>query len=300
MKVAIDNKNLFSLAQIFSTANFKKIVKRGDYRDIFYRLNRYVSIDEESTNLQVIETVYNTLLSSYKNEYVYKNLLLKKELLKKYSLKNSIALSEFKVGNSIADFVLLNGEARIYEIKTELDGLEKLEKQLRDYQNFADKIYVVTHSKHIPALYIKLLNTGIGIIELTNRNALKVVKSAAQNIDFNHEVLFKTLRKDEYTQIVKAYFNTIPDVPNTKIFRECLEWCKSIDVVEFQKLVINKLKLRNITNPHFFNEELVPESLLQICYSMNMSEKDFAEFQYFLTKKSKQCISHTLEANSSN
>ncbi|GGH42619.1 MULTISPECIES: sce7726 family protein [Flavobacteriaceae] len=298
MEITKDLNQIRSLAQIFSTANFKKIVRDEDYFDTFYRVDRYTKVKESTTNLQVLNQIYKSLLRNYKNEYVYKNILINKLLLRKYSLKSTIALNEFKIGNSIADFVLLNGEARIYEIKTELDGLEKLDKQLSDYEKFADKIYIVTSSKHIPNLLMKYYNSNIGIIELTQRNALKTVKEAEKNtFTFKHDTLFKTLRKDEYISLIRTYFKFVPDVPNTQIFRECLKMSKKIDILEFQKLVVQKLKYRNISNPEVFKERQIPESLKHICYSLDFSDIEYQQLEYFLSQKSKVCISHMSEVN---
>lgn len=297
MNVSKNIDSLRSLAQILSPANFKKIVWDKDYSDTFYRIGKHTTISDTTTNLDVVNTIYKSLLGTYKNEYIYKNILLNKILLKRHSLKTTIALSEFKIGNSIADFVLLNGKARIYEIKTELDGLDKLDKQIADYKTFADEIYIVTNSKHITNLMIKFHNTEIGIMELTKRNALKVVKQAEKNYSFTHEALFKTLRKDEYISLLKKYFGSVPDVPNTLFFRECLKLSKKIDILEFQKLVIKELKFRNISNPELFKENLIPNPLKHICYTLNFSKEDFNELENFLYKNSKLCISHTLEVN---
>jgi hypothetical protein len=298
MEITNDINKIRSLAQIFSTANFKKIVREEDYFDTFYRIDRYAKVKESTTNLQVIDQVYKSLLNNYKNEYVYKNILINKLLIKKYSLKNTIALNEFKIGNSIADFVLLNGEARVYEIKTELDGLDKLDKQLSDYEKFADKIYIVASSKHIPSLLMKYYNSNIGIVELTQRNALKTIKEAKKNtVTFKHDTLFKTLRKDEYISLIKSYFKFVPNVPNTQIFRECIKMSKKIDILEFQKLVVQKLKFRNISNPEVFKERQIPESLKHICYSLDFSDVEYQQLDYFLSQKSKICISRMLEVN---
>lgn len=292
MEISRNISEIRSLAQILSLANFKKIIRDKDYSATFYRIQRYIKLEKNTTNLEAINQIYNSLLRNYKNEYVYKNILINKLLLKKYSLKNTIALSEFNIGNSIADFVLLNGEAGVYEIKTELDGLEKLDKQLLDYARFADKVYVVSSSKHIPNLLTRYYNSNIGIIELTRRNALKTIKEPIKNnLSFNYEVLFKTLRKDEYLGLIKVFFGFVPNVPNTQIFRECLNLAKNIEIKEFQKLVVQKLKFRNISNPNSFKEKSIPEPLKHICYSLDFSEKEYQELDSFLAKNSNVCIS---------
>ncbi|MFC4094653.1 sce7726 family protein [Euzebyella saccharophila] len=293
MEITTEISKIRSLSQIISPANFKKIVRKGDCYSTFYKIKRYTKVTDSTTNLEVINFIYKSLLKNYKNEYVYKNILTNKLLLKKYSLRNTIALNEFNIGKSIADFVLLNGEARVYEIKTELDNLEKLDKQVLDYCKFADKVYIVTSSKHIKKLIELYGNSSIGIIELTSRNALKIVNEAENNLStLNHEILFKTLRKQEYLELIKEHFKFIPEVSNTLIFRECLKLAKEIEISIFQKLVINKLKARNISNPKIIKEESIPESLKHICYTLDFTENEYEELNSFLNKNSKICISH--------
>lgn len=292
MEITNNINEIRSLAQVLSPSNFKKIIRHRDYFSTFYRIKKYTTVQESTTNLETISGIYKTLIKDYKNEYVYKNILINKLLLKKHSLKNTIALSEFNIGNSIADFVLLNGEARIYEIKTELDNLEKLEKQIEDYYKFSDKVYIVTNSKHICNLKNLYKKSNVGIIELTERNALNTIKEAVSyKSSFNFEVLFKTLRKEEYSAIINEYYGIVPDVPNTKFYRECFSLAKKIEIFKFQNLVIKKLKLRNISNPNLIIEKSIPECLKHICYTLDFSKTEYKELDYFLTKRSKVCIS---------
>lgn len=292
MEITTDIKKIRSLSQIISPANFKKIVRKGDYYSTFYKIKKYTKVTDSATNLDTINFIYKSLLKNYKNEYVYKNILTNKLLLKKYSLRSTVALNEFNIGKSIADFVLLNGEARVYEIKTELDNLGKLDKQVFDYCKFADKVYIVTSSKHINKLIELYKNSSIGIIELTPRNALKTIKEAENNLStFKHEILFKTLRKQEYLELIEEYFKFIPEVSNTLIFRECLNLVKKIEISIFQKMVIDKLKTRNISNPNIIKEETIPESLKHICYALDLSKDEYEELNSFLNKNSKICIS---------
>ena len=293
MEIVTEISKIRSLSQIISPSNFKKIVREDDCYSTFYKIKKYTTVTDSTTNLDAINVIYNSLLKNYKNEYVYKNILTNKLLLKKYSLKNSIALNEFNIGKSIADFVLLNGEARVYEIKTELDNLEKLNTQVLDYCKFGDKVYIVTSSKHVNKLIGLYDNSTIGIIELTSRNALKTIKEATSNkATFNYETLFKTLRKKEYLDIIEEYFNFVPEVSNTRIFKECLALAKNIEISLFQKLVVKKLKSRNISNPKKIQEKSIPESLKHICYSLDFSKNEYEKLDTFLNQKSKICISH--------
>lgn len=281
------NKNtdsLRSLSQIFTPANFNQLIREDNFLTTNKRINRHVSISKSSTTYKaVLKSLYEELQNDYCNEYFFKNNLFNKFFLEQYSLKTTSVFNEFKIGGSIADFVLLNGTARVFEIKTNLDGIDKLKKQISDYQKFADLVYVVTSSKYIDKILMDYSNSNIGIIEFTSRNSLKEHKEAESDSElFDAATIFKSLRKSEYIDIIKTYFGFIPDVPNTKIFRECLDLIKSIEVVEFQKLAIKKLKMRKIKCPELLASKRTPYELKQICYTLDFSQAEYKTLHKFL------------------
>ncbi len=281
-----DIDSLRSLAQIFSPANFSRIVRKNDYANTRDRIQKHVNYPNSLNNLIILQYIYKQLQLNYKSEYLYKNALINKMLLGKYSINTTTAINEFKIGKSIADLVLLNGEAKIFEIKTEFDSLEKLDKQISDYIKFANKVYVVTNSKFVDKLLSDYKNTTIGVIELTNNNTLREVIPAKENSSFfNHATIFKTLRKQEYIEILENYFGFVPDVPNTRIFKESLKLIETIDINEFQKLAYKKLKERKLKCPNEFLSNKTPHELKHICYSLDMSYKDYTSLHQFLNQK---------------
>ena len=64
-----------------------------------------------------------------------------------HSVNTTTALTEVAIAKSKADFVLINGKAVVYEIKTELDNLERLCSQIDDYYKAFDHVAVVTYEK---------------------------------------------------------------------------------------------------------------------------------------------------------
>lgn len=275
-----------SLSKIFTTSNFNMVVRSNNLKLTDRNIKKYCTNIKPNTRYsQVIKVVYSELLKEYRNEYFYKNSLINNYLLEKYSLKTTTVFNEFKISNSIADFVLLNGSAKIYEIKTDLDGLDKLNKQINDYVKFADFVYIVTSSKYVSKLLLDYADSSIGIIEFTKINKFKEHKKAQSNLKhFNHLTLFKTLRKNEYLEIVKNYFGYIPDVPNTKIFRVCYELICEIEISEFQKITFNILKKRKIKSPSLFESNKTPFELKQICYSLNFNKEEYSTLHNFLNK----------------
>ncbi len=286
IKLNNDIKSLQSLSQIFSPTSFNRIVRKHDFADIQAKVEKHITATYSTTFLEILQFIYKEQLAHYKCEYLYKNALLNKLLLGKYSIKTTTVINEFKIGNSIADFVLLNGEAKIFEIKTEFDSLEKLDKQIEDYKKFANKVYVVTNSKFIDKLLSEYNDSTIGIIEFTHHNTLKEHKPAIENSNsFNHTTIFKTLRQNEYLDIIKKSFNKIPDVPNTKIFKESFKLIERINIIDFQKMAFQKLKERKFKCTQEFLSDQVPYELKHICYSLNMSGKEYACLYQFLNQK---------------
>lgn len=287
--MVLANRNidsLRSLSEIFTTSNFNKIVRLADYKITERKIKKHYTKKTNNINYKIVlENLYSELQNDYRSEYFYKNNLLNTYLLRKYSLSTTTVFNEFKIGNSIADFVLLNGTARIFEIKTDLDGLNKLKKQISDYRQFADAVYIVTSSKYIDKVLLDYSKSTIGVIEFTQGNTLKEHKRAQSNTKyFNHEVIFKTLRKSEYLDIVDNYFGNIPDVPNTKIFRTCFELVSKIEIGQFQKIAFNKLKTRKIKCPNLLASQHTPFELKHICYTLDFSEQEYNSLYTFLNK----------------
>ena len=96
-------------------------------------IQRFVNDSKNKDNGTLISEVYEFMSKSYRNEYFYQNTLLNKFLLGKHSINTTTALTQIPICKSKADFILINGKAVVYEIKTELDTFDRLNNQLRDY-----------------------------------------------------------------------------------------------------------------------------------------------------------------------
>ena len=288
MTLVRNNESLRTLSQVFLTpSNFRKIVKNCEFESHKSKVRKHVTNLDSKKFLTIVKFIYKQLEENYRSEYIYKNALLNQELLmSKYGLADTIVLNEFRVGNSIADFVLLNGEVRIFEIKTDLDGFEKLAKQIEDYQKFANKVFIVVSHKNSDRLIEKYANSSVGIVALDNDGKLETIKDALSSVhNFDYATIFKTLRQPEYLEVIRDYFGGIPNVPNTQIFRECLELAKEIDICQFQSLAFNKLKQRSLKCPELLKSNKTPKELKHICYTLNLSDVEYKNLYSFLHTK---------------
>ena len=122
----------------------------GNIDNVFYTtIRRYLINSNDKTNKELISEIYQKLKKGYRNEYFYKNTLLNKLLFKNHDPYKTTALTEIPVGKSKADFIMINGEAIVCEIKTELDNFERLDSQLKDYYRAFDNVCVVVYKANL-------------------------------------------------------------------------------------------------------------------------------------------------------
>ena len=280
----MNTENLRILSQIFSPPMFHKIIREDDMSSLQKKIDKHLNIKNQhyKNNADIIKKIYAHLSDDYPCEYIYKNTLFL-DIIEKYGLEDTVVLNELRVGASKADLTMLNGEIKIYEVKTALDDLSKLSKQLRDYQKIADKVYIVTSPKFLDKLSSQYKDSNIGICVLQNNERLKEEKAAKSNSShFDFATIFKTLRKPEYLSLVQDFFGEVPDVPNTKIFRVCYDLLSQITIEEFQKKVLKKLKEREIFQRTLLISKKVPEELKYICNSLDFNKEEYKKMFNFL------------------
>lgn len=219
------------------------------YSEHFQSVLSDKNISFPATYKSVISMFYQELKTEHRNEYFYKNELLNSLLIQNGKISFCSALTELPVANSKTDMIFIdkNNVGTVYEIKTELDTLNRLESQIQDYYKAFPYIYVVTSSNHLQQLKQILKETNVGIIELTNDNEFAYRKEATCDItNLSHDVLFRILRKKEFESIVLKYFGKLPDVSDFVYYGTCLELLENLDIVLFQKEVMSCLRKRNL------------------------------------------------------
>ncbi|MCC5907832.1 MAG: sce7726 family protein [Balneolaceae bacterium] len=242
-------------------------------------------IGKEESRKQALETMYNHLLKKYRCEYIYKNFITQKILLGRHSLNTSTLINEFRVGSSVADVVLINGKSTVYEIKTELDNPDRLRDQLSDYQKAFTEIYLVVHYSCIDTYMEKLNGATIGLIALNRRNQLSVRKEAISNINhLDTTTMFKSLRKQEYSNIIKKVYGYVPDVPNMFYFKECLRLAKRMDAVDFNKMMGEELKKRKPKEKEIAGSNKIPDYLRNICLAIDPTRNEYQRLFHYLNQ----------------
>lgn len=275
-----------SLSRIFTNPVFKQIAQSGSSDYFLSKLKKYDSLLSIEPGMQVkniIENAYGYLGKNYRNEYVYKNTILNNILLGRHSVRTATMLNEFKVGNSIADTVIINGTSTVYEIKTELDSPDKLQKQIEDYKKAFARIYLVTHHS-LTHKYLSLLEgSTVGLLSLSGRFNLTELKEAEEDYScLCNDTMLKTLRKEEYSFIIKKHTGSIPAVSNIKFFGECLKIANDIPSEDLHAMILQQLRKRIPEEVSFLESSDLPKELKHICLCINPNKKEYSNLLGFL------------------
>ena len=298
----MSNNNLI-LNRLFTKQFINNLVKNTKNNIYVSTIHQYLDDYYDCNNREIISNIYKYMSKNYRNEYFYQNTLFNKLLLGRHSLKTTTALSQIPIERSKADFILINGNAVVYEIKTELDTFDRLSTQLNDYYKAFNYVYVVTCEENIEKISQMLENTTVGICILSKSNTLQFKKEADINNKFlNHRSLFKILRKNEFEHILQKYFGNLPKATPAFYYEECYKKFETIKIEKAYELFLIELKKRNGNIPKT-EFQWVPYELKSIMYFSGASHSQYDNLKKFLNttyKEAYSCISHIYEEGNMN
>lgn len=272
------------LNRIFIVNNFKnnydfEFANNGYSKAV----EQFVNNPETKTNRKIISFLYDYLKNNYQNEYFYKNTLLNKQLLNIHSTKTTTALSEIYVGKSKVDFVLINGIAEVYEIKTALDTYNRLNTQLNDYYKAFMYVSVLTDENNKDELINKIGRTSVGISVLTKQEKIKIIKKPKKyDKKLDKKVLFSVLNKKEYENIILNIYGKLPS-KDIDEYKKCMRlFCKQ-DIETIYPLFLSEIKKRNKVIEKEYRK--IPYELKSLVYFGNYSNKNYDKLNKFLETK---------------
>lgn len=280
--------NSIALSYLFTPSILKDFIS-GNYSSKLVKIFtefKMVNILYENLSLrELFENSYKQLLKNYRNEYVFKNAIAQKILIGRHSIESSSLFTEFRVETSKADIVIFNGTSHVYEIKTDLDNFERLEKQINDYKKVFEYVNVVSVESKIDIIK-SLVDDSVGIIVLTDNYTLRTIRKAKSGLEIiDKEAIFNILRKDEYLNIIKNTMGYIPDVANTKIYLACKELFTKLSINTIQKEVLKTLKNRKNHKNLIENIKEFPNSLKIAILESDLTTKQQSDFLELLNQQ---------------
>ena len=272
----------YMINKIFTVPYFDRMISENSVPESFSKcVKRYIKT-EEATIGEAISEIYHFMDCEYRNEYFYKNTILNQLLIKKHDLYNTAALTELPIGDSKADFIMINGRGVVYEIKTDLDNLLRLENQIKDYYKVFSYVYVVVGNKQLSHVKEFLKDQKVGIYELTASG--KIIcrkKSLCNKENLSYEAMFQVLRKAEFESILLKHFHKLPEVNSFQYYRECRKWLERVNIITLQKDVMKCLKARTLMLVENKLEEKVPYELRFYAYFSKKINSNYQEINTF-------------------
>lgn len=271
--------NSRAINRVFTRKVIQDLLKQGSNEVFDTVVKRYIVDPEDKTYGELFSEIYLHLGKENRNEYYYTNTLLDKLLVGIHSVNTTTALSQVRINQHIADFVMINGTGRVYEIKSDLDNFDRLLDQVRDYYKAFSYVSVLTTIRDFEKLSNLVSQMGdigdnVGIYTLNQKNKFFSKKYKREPKEFNdllsHGSIFKILRKQEYENIIKSYYSIVPETTPVTHFRIYLELFQKIPILEAQKYAFVELKRRNKIEKTVF--ESIPIEMKSVIYFSNLSK----------------------------
>lgn len=240
------------------------------------------AVGGELTVVEALQLIYGLLQRGYRCDYVYRAALTRKLILSGRPHHDMALLPELRVWRSKADLAVFNGTSIAYEIKTELDNLDRLETQLRDYSGLFDRIFVVTHAEKVSALR-RTLPKHVGILVLDASLRISTAREPLSNAEnVNVCTILDALRREEIVDITRTLTGSVPQVPTVEIVRECSKRLATFSGSEVHSAMVAAVKKR----PRFERTDLVgvPPELAVAFVESGLRPSTWAPLVFALTR----------------
>lgn len=266
----ISEDRLRSYSSVFSRSAFSDIANFSDFSHFDWLISQYKEpLKDDASYMDYLSFMYAALSKSYRCEYVFKNEIINQLLLKNYGTKHTVAFNEFKVGDSIVDLAMMNGESKAFEIKTTLDSPKRLGKQMNDYKKVFDKCYVVVDAEECE-YYAGCIEKSTGIISFSytrGRVVLDEYRPAMKHANIDVFCLMRCLRTSEYQNIVRGFFGELPDASCFEMYEACQEQLTKIPNDVLDSMFLAEVKKRRSATGSL---KSFPKEIRQIMLALNL------------------------------
>jgi hypothetical protein len=269
---------LAAISRLFSSSVVQEMAKRGR-SPLFARLasqSRLPILLSPSACVSALFDAAFVLLKreGYRHEYIYKAALAHKILLGIHSLQTASMLNEFRVGGCKADVAILNGTATVYEIKSERDSLNRLERQVAAYATVFAKVYVIAAEGHVQAI-ARAVPDFVGIMQLNRRHRISTLREAIDQPErTSPSAIFDSIRTVEARMILSSLGVMIPDMPNTLLHSVLREQFVKLDPAQTHAEMVKVLKRTRNLLPLSTLVSQLPRSLQTAALSVPLRKAD--------------------------
>ena len=282
-----------ALSRLFSAGVFKQLAKDGASSladELLAECGFLGNICPDTPLHQFFDETFAGLSRTRRTEYVYKNAIANNILLGTHSLNTSFMLTEFRTADCKADCVVLNGTSNVYEVKSDYDSMDRLANQLAAYRKVFDRIRVITSERFLPKASA-IADDWVGLSILRSTGSIANVRPpASMKHSVLPEVIFDSLRRNEYEDVVLRQFGRVPDVPNTRIYGECKAMFSQLPPAVAHDEMVRVVKTRGASMRLREFIEGVPSSLKAASLSCHLTATDRASLLRILQRPVRECF----------
>jgi len=158
--------NYSSLARSYNTLSYTHQLR--ELLAAFFQTEKY----NDLTKFELAKIVNDIIFKHYNGEQI-----LKYRLAKEFINKNYVAAFEVKAKTSRTDFLVINGNTKSFEVKSKIDTLNRLKKQVEDYGDVFEYNTVVIDKSHLEKV-LELIPDYYGVWYYNKQK--KIIYRAAQ------------------------------------------------------------------------------------------------------------------------
>lgn len=135
-----------------------------------------------------------------------------------------------------ADVLVVSDFSHAFEIKSDVDRLDRLPEQLKDYRRTFDFVTVVTTPKHTPKVQ-KMLGRNDGLIVISSQEA-REIKAPERNKKITKRNMISMCSKSVLSEILDMPYDSLP-LEKIRILAE-----KTLPLAVLQQATLRELKRR--------------------------------------------------------
>lgn len=270
--------NSAALSRLFSSSVIRELATKGKSAALV-RLAKEAGAWPSAVGSKRVRHIFDAALAmlgkrNLRDEYVYKSALTGRVLLGKHSLRTASMLSEFRVGDSKADIVILNGTSTVYEIKSERDSLSRLERQIENYRSLFASVVVIAGKQHVSSV-LSATPSDVGVMSLDHRGYISTRREACDLPErISPLVAFNSLRTEEVIKLLDFHGIALPEVPNTQLRSQLRESFLKLHPKQIHNGMLRVLKQTRNLQPLSVLVDQLPHSLHAAVLSIPLRRGD--------------------------
>lgn len=208
------------------------------------------------------------VMKYYPNEAVIKASFIDNILAK---LSNHVVIFEMNVHPSRTDLCKINGHSTVYEIKTDLDSIARLDKQINDYSSVFEEIFLICSQQRYALVTDKLpAHVGVYTYRMNRNGKINFVlkKKAQRNncLDAKRQLkslttqelmrTFSSVKSSDKSSIIESILNSYSANEIHERFKTCLKLRYS---QRWKFLCMHKSSMFQIDYQWFYNNPIEPK-----------------------------------------